>query len=111
MKNNHKTKRVSIDDRFRKLCDYIIQTPEFIDNFSSLTEFTLISEILPSNGVNNFRNIFFSAAKQLGFIEFADCYIKGYEKFRWIHKKELTEEEKSRLYKKILEISQNELNL
>jgi hypothetical protein len=111
MKNNHRTRRVSIDDRFRKLCDYIIQTPEFIDNVSSYTEFTLISEILPSNDVNNFRTIFLSAAKQSGFIEFADCYMKGCEKFRWIHKKELTDEEKSRLYKKILEISQDELNL
>jgi hypothetical protein len=111
MKNNHRPKRVSIDDRFRKLCDYIIQTPEFIDNLSSFTEFTLISDIRSSDGVNTFRTIFFSAAKQLGFIEFTDCYIKGNEKFRWIHKKELTEEEKSRLYKKILEISQDELNL
>ena len=111
MKSNHRTRRVSIDDRFRKLCDYIIQTPEFIDNLSSYTEFTLISEILPPNNVNYFRNISLSAAKQSGFIEFADCYIKGCEKFRWIHKKELTDEEKSRLYKKILEISQDELNL
>ena len=111
MKNNYKPKRVSIDDRFRILCDYISQTPEFIDNLSTFTKFTLISDIQPSKGVNNFRNIFFSAAKQLGFIEFADCYIKGNEKFRWIHKKELSEEEKSRLYKKILEISQDELNI
>jgi hypothetical protein len=111
MKKNYSPKRVPIDERFRKLCDYIIQTPEFIDKLSSYTRFTLVSEILPSDDENNFRNIIFSAAKQSGFLEFEDCYIKGCEKFRWIHKKELTDEEKSRLYKKILEISQDELNL
>ena len=54
--------------------------------------------------------MFVSAAKQVGFIEFVGDMNEGNLKFRWTLKNELTTDEKSQLYKKIIEMIEDELN-
>jgi hypothetical protein len=109
----HKKKRKNADDMFRCLIRGGEVLPVLMKVFSSCKKFTPLSEDqipwdnVPGLGYNgediSFYSIFVRAATELKIIEYDKNL--GY---RWKPEKELTQEQKSLLNKKFIEITKND---